>query len=289
MSSNTPTNAGLVAADHLWQIGPWAQRFGVGCAGELLGSVSERQKRCPFCGGPGPFSSEHVLPEWTAKLLGLKKVYGTGQHHARGAIKMTAKESFGLKAGGVCKICNNEWMSDLENLTKPFLAPMILASPTTRVTLNSDEQVVLASWLWKILILHNLVAGGSYFTAEERACLKNGDSPPTVGVWMWLAKYSGQRLGRINGGPSNFASRQRQNFPAMVTTLVIGKFAAQAVAIRQGPRAIGHPVPEYDFTSAEVQLWPDCSDRIDWPPGGPWLNDADVNLWHKRWNEPTPG
>lgn len=69
-------------------------------------------KACIFCGGPGPFSKEHVLPEWTARLLNLQQVNVTVTKLGEPQVPWSSVGSFGAKVGPVCEaVCNNGWMS----------------------------------------------------------------------------------------------------------------------------------------------------------------------------------
>lgn len=56
----------------------------------------------------------------------------------------------------VCKSCNNNWMSDLEDTIRPFVGPMILGRGTPLVI---DQQLQLATWLFKNFLMD--VAAGN--------------------------------------------------------------------------------------------------------------------------------
>jgi hypothetical protein len=53
----------------------------------------------------------------------------------------------------VCQNCNGGWMSRLEAQAKPLLEPMFDGKPKT---LGPDEQVVLAAWTVKTLMMLDL-------------------------------------------------------------------------------------------------------------------------------------
>src|SRR5262245_61112520 len=132
-------------------------------------------KTCLFCGSPGPFSQEHVLPEWIAALLGVGRVQVKRQRLDTPASTWEKVGTFGHTVGNVCEICNNGWMSDLEDYVKPVLAPLIFPKRYTEHRLGPDEQMLLAAWLWKIAILHESVSDVSYFDETERHLLLNWD------------------------------------------------------------------------------------------------------------------
>ena len=103
-------------------------------------------KTCIFCGGDGPFDKEHVIPEWVARALKVKRVRVTRRALGVSHEPYESVGSFGATVGRVCKhTCNNGWMKKLEDLAKPILVPMMI--PKRPVSISPDEQVVLASWL----------------------------------------------------------------------------------------------------------------------------------------------
>ena len=240
-------------------------------------------KVCIFCGGGGPFSAEHVLPEWTARLIGVRRVQVTSSKLGVRRRPWEAVGSFGHKISSVCRGCNNGWMSGLEEIAKPILSPLIVADRQTRLT--TDQQVVVASWVWKVAILHEHVSGATYFTEDERTCLMNGDAPPEDGVRMWVAQYSGERVARLRGGPSTFKAATGHTFEGIVVSLAVRRFAAQIVAVR---RKAGEPrgTPKSQFASGDVarRLWPDPGVPIPWPPARASMSDQAFNQWHWQWN-----
>jgi hypothetical protein len=56
-----------------------------------------------FCGGPGPFSNEHVLPEWIAELLQLQLVGVSTTKTGEPERLWTSVGSFGATVGAVCE------------------------------------------------------------------------------------------------------------------------------------------------------------------------------------------
>src|SRR5207249_4087328 len=133
---------------------------------------------CIFCGKGGPFSREHVLPNWTAELIGLRRVEVRRRVLDGPPTTWQKVGSFGHTVTSVCVRCNTGWMSDLEDDTKPILSPLIYPREKRDVRLTPDEQIILAAWLWKIAILHADLSPEKYFTRAEREVLWRGDIPP---------------------------------------------------------------------------------------------------------------
>jgi hypothetical protein len=96
-------------------------------------------------------------------------------------------------------------MSELEHVAAAVLSRMIL--PKGPITLDANEQFVIATWLWKLAIVHEHPSGATYFNDAERRCLVNDDSPPASGVHVWIAAYRGDLDANLRGGPCKFASR----------------------------------------------------------------------------------
>ena len=100
---------------------------------------------CAFCGG-GQVTAEHVWPDWLVRLFPSTsiRVERSGGH----ALSYTQK-SIKLTVRAVCEGCNSGWMSDIENLAKPVLLPMIHGRP---VRLGGPEQRAVAIWTIKTAI-----------------------------------------------------------------------------------------------------------------------------------------
>ena len=240
-------------------------------------------KQCIFCGGDGPFTNEHIMPEWTAKLLGLGRVSVSARKLDQPKRSWESVGSFGTTVAAVCKRCNTGWMSQLENLAKPILTRMI--RPKGTVTLGSDEQVVVASWLWKLAIVHEYPSKVRYFTDDERQCLIRGDAPTPYGVHMWISAYSGSMVGNLRGGPSTFSAPDGRTVQGFLSSMTLRRFAAQILCVREMSDANISTVSRFNFTGAEVLLWPERDAALQWPPPVAALTDDLFYRWHLRWND----
>jgi len=174
----------------------------------LLGAAiwrpfSAMAKSCIFCGGGGPFSNEHVIPEWAAKVMKLKRVRVTPRKLGVAHKPYESVGSFGTTIGSVCKVtCNTGWMSELERLVQPILTPMMI--PKAVVSISPDEQVVLASWLWKLAIVAEYPTGAVYFKSGIAA------SDVQLGGTRWLGVVDAVQSRRRIGGETGAISRQER-------------------------------------------------------------------------------
>jgi hypothetical protein len=167
------------------------------------------KKTCIFCGSRGPFSGEHVLPEWSARLIAVEpgvRLQVRGQKYDEPARTWGAVGTFGQVVRSVCEACNGGWMSNLENDAKPFLAEMILPSRPGPIVLSPDHQIVLASWLWKTAIVHEHSSSVKYFNGGERRALRRGDCPPNDNVLMWISCYVGPLIANLREVPRGWLS-----------------------------------------------------------------------------------
>jgi hypothetical protein len=132
--------------------------------------MSKKRKYCLFCGEPDYVrGKEHVFPLWLLEEFELKNyqtcvsqvyveefdtLYGFGVTYFPGrriGFRSELKRQHALSAfvnGGVCKDCNNGWMSELEQEARPILVPLIQGHKHPR-DLKKQESFTLALWAMK--------------------------------------------------------------------------------------------------------------------------------------------
>jgi hypothetical protein len=87
----------------------------------------------------------------------------------------------------VCRRCNNEWMSDLENQTKPLLIPLF-AGQETRLYPEAQRQI--ATWIsLKTMVCEYDQLGQiiSHHTQRRRMMAKH--LPPQGNLTIWIGHY----------------------------------------------------------------------------------------------------
>jgi hypothetical protein len=112
-----------------------------------------KDKLCAFCDTPltrENRSKEHVLPQWLIDFLLIRKEkIETTHFSSKGETLTTRKHTLeNLLAGQICEVCNNGWMSELEQAAIPILKPLILGK-TTVVELNDKERQIISRWTAK--------------------------------------------------------------------------------------------------------------------------------------------
>jgi hypothetical protein len=129
-------------------------------------------------------SKKHFWPAWASALIGSD---GVNRIEAKYTVNfpsfrpqnVSTQERPGptktKKLRVVCKNCNNEWMSGIEERAKPILTPLILG---TQATLNYAEQTVVAAWIaLKVIIGDHSVPVDSAISQEARTSFHRDQSP----------------------------------------------------------------------------------------------------------------
>lgn len=223
-----------------------------------------------------------MLPEWTAATIGVKRVRVTRTLADETSESLGHRVgSFGTTVNSVCRECNGGWMSDLESLATRIIKPMIHAS--REIWLDSDEQLIVASWLWKTAVVHEYNTGEVYFTDEERTCLTTAGSPPDADVFVWLALVDGDLDAYIRGGPCSFSDNTGSRVSAYMMSLHIKHFGAQLLCFRRPPDLSVSLESRLNFNQAQLRVWPESPRAVRWPPVAP-LHGGDFHRWHERFN-----
>ena len=120
--------------------------------------------KCIFCGRTAgqrepdgkriKMTKEHAWPDWVGEIIPLKadshmtitsEAHDTGRQNEQ--IKNHQGDLSQRKVRNICNICNNGWMSRLEQReAKPILTPMILGH---ELTLGDREIKIIVKWISK--------------------------------------------------------------------------------------------------------------------------------------------
>lgn len=119
-----------------------------------------RQRLCVFCRAPitkQTVSREDTVPKWLQAELGIanERVEPTLTAPSGEQLKQRVHPVDQLLTGGVCRSCNNGWMSQLESAVMPILRPLI-GSTRSVASLTRAERHVLSRWAVKTAFMLDL-------------------------------------------------------------------------------------------------------------------------------------
>lgn len=248
--------------------------------------MSQPQFKCPFCGGGGKRSKEHVWAQWLRGSRAAKALLATS-HGER--IKLP-KMAVGLDGSGrfefgqdaqvsvaeplphvtvpVCEPCNNEWMARLEDRAKAILLPFRKAGWPVRLSLTDLE--CLATWATKSWMAYALLKGepDNPFTqaeyrqmasspaplARSRVWLLHSNAPfAQVGLGEWWSLMS------FDGPPANIATAPNNYGYAYLA--VAGLVLFVVLAPEDNPLQFTLLEPEHLLDWRTTRAWPPVSSR----------------------------
>ena len=142
-------------------------------------------RQCLFCDSEAS-SGEDIWPLWLLRHFDAPRGVSVSLERGANLLPTWKRAKHGHKVRFICTACNNGWMSDLENRTKPVLERLLSDDPTV---LELAHQATLARWAVKgAMVFEALREGQAFFyTAEDRSALKNDSVMPNRTV-IWLAK-----------------------------------------------------------------------------------------------------
>jgi len=165
--------------------------------------VTKLPKRaCIFCGGTN-LSREHLFADWLTdggpivKTKTDTRTFGKiyWKPDPRREVRRYPGHSGSMTVKKVCERCNNEWMSDIDNVAKAVALPLISTQWNSRIMLTPEDQRILATWLTKIAIVGDSLNSGqgeSFITQEARAWFMAHRAPPPN--WeVYIGLYLGER------------------------------------------------------------------------------------------------
>lgn len=222
--------------------------------------LSPTGRFCPFCGADEGLTDEHVWPKWVSRAL--KRFPGAAGGARPFVIKGERDRRTSLidVCAPVCALCNNRWLSSLEQDAQRLLEPMILGRESR---LDVRDQRLAATWAVKTALMIDLSSGEPIVPLGYYRDLAHRRAPPPS-VRVWIAGYAGP-------APA-WASRKglwievpRNAHPnAFAVTLTAGALILQVAGhfVRSG----GFNDGRRQYDDSLRQIFPDVLDSITWPP-----------------------
>ena len=257
--------------------------------------MSKPRGKCAFCGKPG-LTHGHIWPDWLGQVLPY-----TATHHEQEigrfetfkpqvpgpehSIRIRQGQARSRKPRNTCGACNSGWMSQIENLAKPYLSALILGQ---RAILSPFAQYAVACLIALIVMRVELLGGNiPAISPAERDHLR-------LRRWLsehwhiWIVAFAGENqqdhfsknyAAQLEPAPTDKVGPEHCN--VQVSTLVMGQLCAHT---------FHSPVVEtggYEGVSL-YQLWPLSPLPIDTGYLAP-LNDREVLWLHEAYaRESTP-
>lgn len=226
-------------------------------------------RQCIFCFKPAT-SGEHLLPEWLERSLPSKEpVIYTREIEGDAPKKWTKRGAFREKTMQVCRRCNNGWMSQLEHVTKPILAPAITRE--ARCSFDLREQWIAAMWAAKTSYVLQ-TQGPSLLIPPVHPFLLRENGKPTPQTTVFVGSHARAVQDPIN---SCFVLKPLALVPEdehLEPTRPWGYLVFLAVA------GISFLIIEHRFsnyvevalaehlTGLFTKIWPRTSKVVPWPP-----------------------
>jgi hypothetical protein len=240
---------------------------------------------CIFCENESG-SQEHLWAAWIhrRKQFGPIRVKeGTGPELIEDDPQKTIST--------VCHICNNTWMSRLEDKNIPALGDMLENKPTV---IDPGRQRLLTEWAVKTAMVQDSIkrriGNEIFYTRDERVAMRLNQQIPDR-TRIWIGALTESHLGAFGTDFTIVNSEARTRIgTGMATTVIIGHFVVQVVTEHFAPRyavldvAPIEPRPG-DWGNMLIDGYPKKQKQIKWPPtkaftnGGP---DGIAYLMH-RW------
>jgi hypothetical protein len=254
---------------------------------------------CVLCASEDDPTDEDVIPRWLLRAFNVEFGSTTINVGEEGGDKhqVRALRHFQVTLdGGLCRKCNNERLSGLEQLVQPILEPMAVRCQPT--TLDLASQRLLAVWAIKTIYLLELASRQQYPGARaiegyvpsnaevgwllaqlEQHPARLVEPPPRSMVW--LASWDCMTPGSVNKGamltyaPSTAQVRTPGGgqVNGQFTTLAIGYAAFQVFTVdfveakrREAEVWNTHPPPS--IVGQVPIIWPHrlYAGDVAWPP-----------------------
>ena len=245
---------------------------------------------CIFCEGNSgePITKEHIFGEWLKRFFPRDDATTHKSFYIEWPDEIGPKPPIEKRSEGqghvgsrklrvLCRKCNNERLSDLEDLAGKVLPPLILGN---RANMLPGSQKVLASWAAKTaMVVEHSKPVDSGIPQKDRSWLLEHMTPPPEKWFVWIAAYSGTKWAylsiyqnRVSLGPAPVERPSAAPHHAQATTFGVGHILFCVVS-SSSPLIDRFRGKE---TQDLLQIWPTQNHSLLWPPRRV-LNDNEAN------------
>ena len=246
------------------------------------GSTKNNKKgRCIYCDEPGKLSDEHIFPKWLQEQfpkrhsMTVHTLTRPEQNESPVDAKMQERiavrkaDPYDIQVRNVCEGCNNGWMSELQNLTKPLIEE--IATGHLR-DLSDEERTIVARWAAMTSI--SLQSHGRILsaTSEQRNALMNEQMPCGWRVSRGLlpdSDLAGHSLNRPIRSPMQL--EQGRYLPGNMSVIVIERAIFQTFST-WADQLLPFAIDFSGFVEQTIDMQP------IWPLGVQWDNVSGLAL-----------
>ncbi len=172
----------------------------------------------------------------------------------------------------VCRICNNGWMSQIEQKCVSRLKPMLLNQP---LVIDPGGMKLLTEWaILRAMVFESIKPRNNneqFFTREERMAFKaNQTIPDRTRVWVGALTNSHIGYHGTDFTLEKSAADKTRIGTGSVGTIYAGHILMQTVTEHLHPPYVGEPglivtPPPGPWDERLVEIYPRGPKKVDWP------------------------
>jgi len=248
--------------------------------GKYKGRDLSADQPCMFCGMPAD-SREDIIPTWISRqnLLPPGTVEPVVYTSHGVPLKQWSSQTLAfLKIKAVCQICNNGWMSQIEETAKQYLLPMMQGRG---VRLSPEAQIHLAVWACLKVMVWESVAQGAVTDSQTRQQMWRHQQPPGYAVVALATAPSTDRsefslqqvfikAQRKPGAPLDSISATAITLGDLVAWVILNPTSAQGISFR--------PTPIADDL---ITIFPPALESLPWPPSKALSTEELRSVWRR--------
>ena len=249
--------------------------LGCGCGRTNNIEMSRPQKYCIFCNKRG-VTKEHFWPKWCEALFPRNDTDGRvevsfsrtgilGSYTAAPSVLNRPGRVITKKLRVVCAVCNNTWMSRIEEEAKPILETAFAGNA---MTLDVSQQLSLTNWITLKIMVSEFSLIDNYCTSSaERLQFRNTRTIP-ANLEIWLGKCGEGRWRSAHfrqGATYGLVGALPEKIPPKNTQTVAIGFGNLFIfgAVQPTNLKLFNISSELEFLK---RLWPMDAPALFWPP-----------------------
>ena len=233
------------------------------------------QKKCIFCGKTG-LSQEHFWSDWLGKFLPTPSSNESTEHLSTFTqidklveppkIKTRQGSTYTKKIRVVCVDCNNGWMSEIENATKPILEKLTVSQIHI---VEPKDLKKLCKWIaLKVMVAEHNQREDAVTPFEDRNKFKNNlEIPNNFRIWIAKCGVNGWEGAYWRSSSTvSFSTELPQTGLARnvhFVTFGVGDLLVQTIHTSHQELNL-----EVNYSNSEgiYSIYPESNNSISWPP-----------------------